>query len=267
MVKLGKVFIDAIHIEKRRFALRSVSMVGWGIRFTILSGILLTSLVVLLTRVFHLTIIQGKDNYILAQENRIRSVVLHPPRGIIYDRRGSELVTNTPVWRRIGSCSSENCLSKYVDAADLTALRETESGLYEPDFLRNYKYPYQGAHVLGTVGEITQEEITNPYFAYQRYLLGDRTGRSGIEFAFEKDLRGVSGKELVEVDAKGKRIRTLGKVDPVPGNNLTLALDADLQKVAYDALGEYLGAVVVSKPKTGEILALVSAPSFGANEM
>jgi penicillin-binding protein 2 len=142
-----------------------------------------------------------------------------------------------------------------------------DSVFLEKDFLRVYMYPYETAHLLGFLGEISDSEMNNVLYSYQGYLTADRLGRMGLEGYFERKLRGTDGKELIEVDAQSNKIRTLGKIDAVQGQNITLSLDADLQKTAYEALGEHAGAVVVSRARSGELLALVSTPSFDPNKL
>jgi len=96
----------------------------------------------------------------------------------------------------------------------------------------------------------------------KEYKMGDFIGRTGVEEQYEEILRGVDGKELIEVDALGRKIKSLGKIEAKPGKDLTLALDLNLQKIAAREMEGKTGAVVVSNPQTGEILALYSSPSF-----
>jgi penicillin-binding protein 2 len=109
------------------------------------------------------------------------------------------------------------------------------------------------------------------YNSILAHLIGyvdiDYQGVSGFEKEYNEVLRGIDGGELIEVDSVGQKVRTLGKQDPVPGKNLSLTIDLDWQKKAHEALGNKKGAVIISKPQTGEILALVSRPSFDPNEI
>ncbi len=270
MFKLGKAFSDSIERGKRR-KLESGSrpLTGWGVRLTLFYLWLIFGFALLLVRLFHLTMIRGSEYRELAQNNRIRSVTMHAPRGIFYDRRGEPLVENIPGFRLVGTCpSSAKCEGKKFFSEDelIQAHLTPDFYLLERDFFRHYLYPYMSAHVLGYLTEISPEELLNPFYTYQGYRAGDRIGRMGLEETLEKQLRGVDGKELIEVDAEGKKIRTLGEVEPIPGKDFTLTIDSDLQKVAYEALGENPGAVVVSRPKSGEILVLVSTPGFDPNQ-
>jgi penicillin-binding protein 2 len=127
--------------------------------------------------------------------------------------------------------------------------------------LREYAYPI-GAHVLGSIGEVSQRKIDNDDY----YNRGDYAGRDGIEYTYEEALRGEKGVEILLRDAKG-RIKGKfenGKKDIAPkaGKNLTLTLDIQLQLLAEELLKGKMGSVVAIEPATGEILAMVSNPSF-----
>jgi penicillin-binding protein 2 len=127
--------------------------------------------------------------------------------------------------------------------------------------LREYAFP-NAAHVLGSIGEVSQAKIESDSY----YKQGDYTGRDGIEKTYEKQLRGVKGVEVLLRDAKG-RIKGKyenGKEDVAPkaGENLNLTLDAQLQVLAEKLLKGKMGSVVAIEPSTGEILAMVSNPSF-----
>lgn len=268
ITKLGKAFSDNVELSRNRLKVPGTrELRGWGARITGLYVILIILFFLLGVRLFHLTVIKGEENRELSENNRIRTAVIHAPRGIFFDRRGTPLAKNTTAFRVTGLCDQNSpCRTRFMTLDELTQSGiSLKSVFLEKDFLREYIFPYETAHVLGYLGEISGEEISNPYYNYQGYLVGDRLGRAGLEAEFEKKLRGVDGKELIEVDAAHNKIRTLGKVDPIPGANLTLSLDIDLQKAAYQALGENPGAVVVTRPKTGEILALVSTPGFDTN--
>ena len=268
MVKLGKAFSDNVVQFSKKRRQNGPKLTGWGARITLLYMLLIVGWFGLVVRLFHLTVVEGKENRELSEGNRVRTAIIHAPRGILRDRMGKPLVENVPGFRATGSCQKNlPCQTKFLTQSKWESLppASKEDAFLERDFLRQYLYPLETAHVLGYLSEINADEIANPYYLYQDYLIGDRLGRMGLEATFEKKLRGVDGKELIEVDAENHRIRSLGKVDPLPGQDLTLALDLDLQRVAYQAMGESAGAVVVSKPKTGEILALVSTPAFNPN--
>lgn len=120
----------------------------------------------------------------------------------------------------------------------------------------------QMAHVLGFLGEATEEEV-----ALKKYTNGDLVGRTGIEQTYDETLRGFDGGELVEIDTEGNVIRIIGQKEPIAGKDLYLNIDSRLQAVAYEALAGVKGAVIVQNPQNGEVLALVSSPSFNPDEI
>jgi penicillin-binding protein 2 len=213
---------------------------------------------VLFFRLFFLQIIQGYYYRYLSDNNRTKTVTIHAPRGIIFDRNGVPLVFNLPGFR-------ENVNGKTVLIPQDQALALIAAGKkdLEVDSLRSYPYKEDFAHVLGYVGQISKDELANPL--HSDYASGDIIGKSGIEQEYEPKLRGVDGKQLFEIDARGNLTRKLGQQDPVAGENIILTLDAKLQEAVFAAMaGVKKGAAIVSTPK-GEILVLVSKPSFDPN--
>lgn len=192
---------------------------------------------VLLAALVNNQIFSGSYYRNLANNNRIRNVPIHAPRGIIMDRNNIPLTANLPSFRFKNSSVSKD------QAIELEAAGKQP----EVDSKRSYLYGAVFAHVIGYIQEFT--------------------GQDGLEKYYEKLLRGTDGKELLEVDATGKKLRTISTLKAIPGANLTLSLDFYLQKEAYNALGNRKGAVIVSKPQTGEILALVSGPSFDPDKI
>lgn len=137
--------------------------------------------------------------------------------------------------------------------------------LVEP--VRHYPYGPLVSHVLGYVGRIDAEEYER--FKHFGYQVDDRVGKTGVEYTYEADLRGVPGIQQAEIDATGRIVRTLGSREPTPGGNLVLSLDLDLQRkvteILQAAAGPYQAAAVVMDVHTGEILALVSLPAYDNN--
>lgn len=260
---------------------------------------------VLLVRLWQVQVLQGGYYLRLSEENRIREYSIPAPRGVIYDRRGRPLVTNRPSFTvavlplevrspqvvlprlaRILGLSVHELQAKIdanrirpfepvrikrdVGTPMVTVIEENRLDLpgviilAEP--VRSYLLGKVGAHVLGYVGEINQEELAA--HEAEGYKAGDLIGKAGVERVYESTLRGVDGRWSVEVDAVGRPLRVLGRVPAVPGRAIVLTLDLDLQLAATDALaatGYKSGAVVVTDPRTGEILALVSIPSYDPN--
>ncbi|HMM19826.1 MAG TPA: penicillin-binding protein 2 [Selenomonadales bacterium] len=163
----------------------------------------------------------------------------------------------------------------------ITMIEEHRSDLPGVDIeiqsVRNYINQELGAHLFGYVGEISDTELAKK--KADGYKSGDIVGKFGLEQVYDKDIRGTDGGGQVEVDVGGKPIQMLGKKEPVPGNNLVLTIDAKIQKAAEKAMDEQLvylqtklgnvnakaAAAVAMNPKTGEILAMVSRPTFNPN--
>ena len=130
--------------------------------------------------------------------------------------------------------------------------------------MRNYVEKRSFSHILGYVGDITKEELKT--FYNKGYTANSSIGKAGIEKYYDELLRGEDGSEYRTVDAKGRLIEnSTSVIPPKMGNNLILTIDRKIQELAEDALGERIGAAVVLKPATGEVLALVSYPYFDPN--
>lgn len=252
--------------------------------------VLVVSTLIAVARLVDLQLIRGGYFRELAEGNRIRRIPIKAPRGEILDRNGKVLARNIPVYK-LAEFSSGGVITKTTPISREEALARQTRGETDIiiDVAREYPLGKAAAHVLGYVNEISQEEIgkspkcseteTRNLISGTRnlgYELGDLVGRMGIEAQYECLLRGVNGEELIEVDTRGRLVRRLGRKEPVPGKTIKLSLDRSLQEAAYTALikerdrdGDGVvetvtvrGAAVVQDPETGEVLALVSAPSF-----
>ncbi len=271
MVKLGSAFSDNVVATGRRKMRQSDETPWWAGagRALIFATVLCVGFFVLLWRLFDLTVIDGREYRRLSDTNRTKSLIRHAPRGMLLDRTGKPLVTNTPQYRLVKPCDAQGgteCVT-YISADEGDALikkGELPAGQFvEVDYLRRYTYGEALAHVLGYVGELSEEELKSDYYKSRNYNLGDRIGRMGAEAVFNERLRGRDGKELVEIDSSGKILRQLGRLEELPGENISLSLDANLAKVAAQAfpVGSK-GVVIVAKPTSGEILAMYSSPGF-----
>ena len=220
--------------------------------------LILVSVLLLLIKLFGLQILQGNYYQNLSNNNRIRTEIIHAPRGTIFDRNGVSLVYNVPGYRE--TVAGKTKLLTQDQAVPLIAAGKKD---LEIDSLRNYPYKDMTTQVLGYLGQISPDQLNDPDFA--GYSSGDLVGQMGIEEQYERDLRGTDGKELIEVDSLGNPVRKLGQTDPIPGKNIDLTIDINLQKAVFNAMaGVKKGAAIVSTPQ-GEILALVSKPSFDPN--
>lgn len=260
-MKVGPVFSEYIHTEKSPFfGKKRYDFGGDGprLRSHFLLLFLFIGLGLLAARLFWMQIIQGSHYRNLSDSNRIRTAIIHAPRGVIFDRNKKPLVYNVPGFRE-----TVNGKTRLIDQKEAIALLAKGDTHLEVDSLRNYPYKDAFAHVIGYIGQISQDDLKRPEM--KEYRSGDVIGQMGIEQSYESLLKGLDGESLYEVDATGKPLRRLGQTDPIPGQNITLTLDADLQNKVFEAMKDVKkGAAIVSTPQ-GEILALVSKPSFDPN--
>ncbi|MEX1052754.1 MAG: penicillin-binding transpeptidase domain-containing protein [Patescibacteria group bacterium] len=186
-------------------------------------------------RLFHLTIVKGDYYRRLADENRIQRVIIEPKRGDIIDRDGEIIAT--------------------------TIMGDTEKDEDRILSKRIYNSGEIASHIIGyrQIGDKSELENDNCKI---KLKLGDKVGKKGIEKLYECELRGRNGEKLIELDARGNYLKTLTVLPPEAGKTIQLALDLDLQKIAYEQLKDKKGAIIAIKPKTGEILTIVSSPSF-----
>ncbi len=242
----------------------------WRIAF--FSIVCLVSFFVIFLRLFHLQIISGSDNRELANGNRIQVKIIHAPRGVIFDRSGKILAANAPAFRLIDPESTKHKIRLVTreQALEWEVNNDPRAQSLEIDNVRNYPLGAEFAHVIGFMGEISQEQLKNPKF--KTYQQGDQIGQIGVEAEYEKTLRGVDGGEIIEVDSMGRKVRTLRLAPPVAGQNIYLSVDASLQEKLYQLMKDALvkvssccGGAVAMDPSNGKILALVSLPSFDPN--
>ena len=252
-------------------------------------------------RLWHMQVSGGEEYRSLSEHNRIRLRRVRATRGTILDRNGNLVVDNRPsfdlvlvpedahdVPATIASLSrllgpEIGDLSAIVAAArnrppfeDVILIRDLdwerivkiETHQFELPGVsvqvgprRTYPFGQMAAHLLGYVGEVSQQERE----ARHGYHLGDLIGKTGAERYWEDYLRGVDGGQQVEVDAVGRKLRVLSEVDETPGNSLVLTIDRDLQQAAEQAMEGQDGSVVALDVRTGEILAMVSRPAFDPN--
>ena len=258
---------------------------------------------IILFKAWHMQIMKGKYYRELAENNRIRSVIVPPLRGIIYDRNGEVMAKNVASFN-IGLVLAdikdlELTLEKLapVTGLSLNEMKERieDNKNYDPfspliikddismkevaliesrkwflpgvlvvvEGRREYPHMDSAAHLLGYVGEVSRSQLKET--EYESELPGRIIGQYGIEKVYDKFLRGSVGRKNIEVDATGRERRVLNIVEPVSGDNIILSVDIRLQKIAEEALGERRGAVVAMETGTGEILALASNPAFDPN--
>lgn len=195
----------------------------------------LLSCFILVIRLFVLTVVKGDYYRRLAESNRLKEVIIEAPRGKIIDRKGLIL--------------AENIDPKYNSEGEK---------IKSP---RIYHLNQAAGHLLGYRQTAAAVDLKND-LCLKRLTLGDKVGKKGVEKLFDCQLRGKNGKKLIEADAFGKAQRSLAIIPPEKGQDITLSIDGYLQQKAYQLLVDKKGAVVALLPKTGEVLILVSSPSF-----
>jgi len=251
---LGAIFPEGIiKAKKKRSILKNLdkkedsSSFGRMLFFVLL---LVFGLGAIFARFFTIVAIEGERYQKLSSDNRIKEIKITAPRGIIYDRHQTPLVRNIPIF-----VSKDNKRFFEEKPASISETLKEEVG-------RDYVFGDLFAHIIGYVGEIGEEELRN-----SNYQPGDIIGKSGIEKEYDQILRGIDGKELIEVDALGQTVRTLGRLPSSAGKKINLTIDLELQKFAKEVLGNKTGAVIIENPLDGSVLALYSSPSFDPNKL
>lgn len=260
MSLFGPVFGDNILKDKKTtFSTSNLIARSRYYRLSFFTALIAVGFSILFIRLFSLTMVQGQTFKNLASENRIREINLTAPRGIIYDRNKNPLVRNIPIYTTTDGDIFFNKPNKVDELFFETSTRE-------------YIYGEIFGQLVGYVGEVNQNDLLKlPVKSGPKILeplkLKDQIGKMGIEENFDGVLRGKDGVEMIEVNAGGNYIRTLGRIEATSGNNINLNVDLELQKVSAELLKDKKGAVVVSDPMTGAILALYSSPSFDPNKI
>lgn len=229
MDKVGPAFGELISTEKIKRRKYDESGPSYEVRSYLIPVILIISLSLLVLRLFFIQFIQGSYYRNLSDSNRIKTIVIHAPRGTIFDRNGKPLVYNVPGFREI-----VNGKTKLISQDEAISFLAQGKKDLEIDSLRQYPYKDAMTHVVGYLGQVSENELKTP--KYQGYSTGEVVGKMGVEKQYESFLKGTDGRQLAEVDSSGKIVRKLGQTDPISGRNITLTLDADLQKTAYDSM-------------------------------
>ncbi len=254
-------------------------------------------------RLLHLQVDLHDHFSVLSKDNRVKIQPVPPSRGLIYDAKGVVLADNHPTFSlEITIEKVEDLAATLEDLARLVPIDDLDRARFErlkrqrmrfqgvpirlnmtpeevarfavdgyrfpavdvrAELIRSYPFGEATAHVLGYVGRINEREMTT--IDTSNYAGTHFIGKSGLEKAHEDVLHGRVGYQQVEVNARGRILRTLESTPPTPGQDLFLSLDLALQQEAIDALGERRGAVVAIDPRDGGVLAMVSKPSYNPN--
>jgi penicillin-binding protein 2 len=273
---------------------------GQSDKIQIITYIAIISFLLLVMRLWQLQILQGSEYRRISEANRLRIIAIPAPRGIIFDRNGIPLVKNSPYYyasvipdefdkskvdllSKVLNISGDEILEKlnknspspfapirlkqglsFHDVAYIESRRSDFPGLIiEVEVSREYIYGDVASHLIGYLGKLTPAQSKDP--AFKDVPPDAFIGQWGIEKIFDGSLRGTPGKRVIEVNALGREIKLLQVKPPIKGEDITLSLDLNLQKEAEKAFGEKTGALVAINPINGEILSMISKPSFDPN--
>ena len=275
-----------------------------SLRLTAAQYIILGIFLILAYGLWRLQVMQSDFYSLAAERNRIRNVPVLAPRGKILDRDGRTIVDNYPSFSALLLRDSSRDLTAdadliaqglHLDPNEVRARIRRFSSMpqYQPIFLKEditpdelqfieahrnelpeldtimahrRLYPRNGfmAHLIGYVGEVTEDMLNQPQFELDNP--GDVVGISGVERQYNSVLMGTNGSRQALVDSHGREVGRLGETEAIPGKPLRLTIDVDLQIAAEQALEGKNGAIVAMDPHTGEILAMASGPTFDPND-
>ncbi len=282
----------------------SVSIEILNRRVKIVTLCIMAAFVVLVFRLWYLQILNGPRYEAQSKNNRIRLQDDPPSRGKIFDRNGELLVDNRPSYNlyiipeeiqhkeqlleslrvligldpdaaraKLNTRSSRRYpfkpilvkrnMSRKELAVIETRLFDLPGAITGLKSQRNYIYGTFASHLIGYLGEISEEQLNSGQ--YEGNKPGDLIGKDGVEKKWQKDLFGTRGGAQVEVDAAGRNLRNISRKPAIPGQNVWLTIDKDLQMTAEAELADKRGAIVALDPHNGEILAMASSPPFDPN--
>lgn len=216
---------------------------------------------VLVLRLAQLQVIEGVSWAERATQNRLYGSLTVPSRSVAFDRYGQPLMFNVPDYFELIDRTALFGSMRLMNPAEGLALLATDSAAVRQQFHRLYPLGPALSHVLGYVSAVTAEEL-----AVDRSLTAiDQTGKQGLEQTYDRQLRGAPGEEQYEISALGIKRRLVKKTEAGEGEPISTTLDPYLSAVSYRALGDNRGAVVIADVSSGDILSVVSTPSFDPN--
>lgn len=260
-------------------------------------------IVLLAARYAYLQLWEHEEFITRSESNRVQVRPVPPNRGMIYDRRGRVLATNRPAFRlevvpektgdleatlaRLGEIVTlteedlerfAKTRQRYRDFHSVPLLLDLDEGEVSrfavnrhhfkgvavvPYLSRYYPYGDLLTHLLGYVGRVDERDLAR--VDADDYRGTTHIGKLGVERSYEDTLHGRRGLERVETNARGRTLRVLEREEPLDGSDLVLSIDVDVQRAAWEALGERAGSVVAIDPRNGAVIAMVSKPSFDPN--
>lgn len=230
-------------------------------RLRITSYLLLISAVVTALRLVDVQLIKGAYFQEMANANRSFTHIIPRERGLILDRFSNTLVVNQPLYYQ--SLYPDRLYSerRLIDRDVALQIMATESASISMELRRLYLLGPAAGHILGYSGPVTADDLRKD----KDLMTTDMIGKQGLERIFDTVVRGRSGKQIYEVNAFGKKQKLMEEVPGSPGIPIQTTLDPFLTQIAYQAMGAKSGAVIIEDAGTGELLALVSTPSFDPN--
>ncbi len=271
-------------------------------RLHLLSVAITLLFLILAARLWQLQIIQGPEYTLKSEQNRVRTIQVLAPRGTILDRNKVPIVENRPSFNVLlyreavkNPAATDAFISDFlkVKAEELaTRMRRNKTALYRPVVIKEdvgiedisvaevhrrdhpeiqlgpeprrlYRFRGLAAHLLGYVGEISEDELAHD--TYPESKSGDLVGKYGVERIYNRYLTGQDGRRQVLVDSLGREVGSLEEIDPQVGGELTLTIDMNLQMIAEILLEGKVGTIIAMDPRNGEILAMASSPTFDPN--
>ena len=236
--------------------MKDISEKNW--KYWLFSIGLVLSFFILLASILKLSVVQGKYYKELARENKVFESNIPAARAQILDRKGRVVAKSIYQYFKL---EGDNKI--YDEAGDFNGYKFEGKNLAY-DLKRNYPYGESMAFVTGYVGKVSENDIKSNSCG-DKLSGDDMVGRGGIEGFKNCQIKGVDGKRLIEVDAKGSYVRELGRQEPIVSGDLNLSLDAYWQEKIYKMLDGKKAVVIISEPKTGKIINFVSSPSFDPN--
>lgn len=240
--------------------LRNTGKINQG-RWVLVYAFVVSVISVLFVRAFDLQVRAGNELWEKSEANRLFTLRVVANRGLIVDRFGQPLAINKPIYYLIEQSGKLYAQRQIIPPADAMNYLATDSARIVSDFYRQYPLAEKAAHVIGYVGPLTEQELTNN----PDVSIHSQSGKIGTEAEFNKLLAGQDGQATFEVNSLGQITREINKNPPIDGESVQLTLDSQLQQVVYQSLGDHKAAALVTDAQTGHVLALASRPSFNPN--
>lgn len=218
---------------------------------------------VILIRVTDIQVIRGSQLALQSENNRLYTLETPQHRGVFLDRFRQSLVSNSTVAYQRTSPDALYSPEVPIPHSEMLLLEATQSGALSRKLFRYYPYAEALSHLVGYTSQATREDLEKD----TELSIFDQVGRTGLEAFYELELRGTGGSEVYEINALGKKTRIVERQLPQSGAVLETSIDSVLSQVAYQAMGDKTGAVVILDADTADVLTLISTPAFDTNAM